>query len=235
MVALNVKLYFNNTIFHHIIVNNGLLHINADIYISNNVTFSDIMALSIINGSLNHKINLVDNVHISIINVTTAQSIFTLKDRPVLFYPFCYFQYKRTLHSNWTVSQKVTIVFKNTNKIFDTNSGNINCEFQQHTMYHGLNPLEVYLQHIQVEHKKLFDARFLCYCQDMQPHCHTNTLGSVYPGQNSILQVSLNPKIITNKAMPCSSNKKTLSLMSQFVECLLCLKQNRLSNKNAQQ
>ena len=231
MIAANVKLYFNNVVFHDMIVNNGLLYANTDIYISNNITFSNITALSIINGSLNHKINLVDNVHISIINVTTAQSIFTLKDRPVLFYPFCYFQYKRTSHSNWTVSQKVTIVSRNTNKIFDTNSGNINCEFQQHTMYHGLNPLEVYLQHIQVEHKdKLFDAGFLCYCQDMQPDCHTNTLGSVYPGQNLILQVSLNPTIITNEALPVAIKNsvahESVCRVSSLLEAEQIVKQN---------
>ena len=204
IIAVNVKLYFNNaTVFHNMIVKYGLLQTNEDIYISHNVTFSNITASSLINGSLNHKINLVDDAHVNIINISTAENIFTLNNGVILFYPLCYFQYQRTLHTNWTVSQKVVIVSKSINKIFDTSTSNINCKFSQNTMYHGLNPLNVYLQHIEIKHKdKLFDTGFLCYCQDMQPNCHTNTLGSVYPGQNLILQVSLNPKIILNEVMP---------------------------------
>ena len=173
---------------------------------------------------------MVDDVHVSIIHVSTTESIFTLKDRPVLFYPLCYFQYQKTSHSNWAVSQKVAIVSKNTNKTFDTSSGNVNCEFQQDTMYHGLNPLEVYLQHIEIEHKdKLFDAGFLCYCQDMQPNCHTNTLGSVYPGQNLKLQVSLNPKIISKEAMPVAIKNsvahESVCRVSSFLEAEQIVKQ----------
>ena len=204
IIAINVKIYFNNAVvFHNMIVKCGLLHTNEDIYISNNVTFSSITTSSLINGSLNHKINLVDDAQVYIINVSTSQNMFTLKNRPVVFYPLCYFQYQRTLPNNWTVSQKVIIVSKSINKIFDTSTVNINCEFQQDTMYHGLNPLKVYLQHTEIKNKdKLFNTGFLCYCYNMQPNCHTNTLGSVYPGQNLILHVSLNPEIIMNEVMP---------------------------------
>ena len=113
IIAVNVKLYFNNaTVFHNMIVKYGLLQTNEDIYISHNVTFSNITASSLINGSLNHKINLVDDAHVNIINISTAENIFTLNNGVILFYPLCYFQYQRTLHTNWTVSQKVVIVSK---------------------------------------------------------------------------------------------------------------------------
>ena len=143
----------------------GLLYSNDDIFISNNMTFSNIRALNLINGSINHKVNLIDDVYINITNVKVAEKLFSLKNRPVLLYPLCYFQYHSTLHSYRTISQKIVIVSKSTNKIFDTSTANINCRFQQNT---GLNPLKVYLKYIETEHKDaLFDTGFLCYCHRM--------------------------------------------------------------------
>ena len=204
--ASNVKLYFSDVvIFHEVSVKYGLLHTNEDIFISNNITFSRITALSLINGSRNHKINLVDDALVNIINMNIMENLFSLKSTPDLLYPPCYFQYQRRLHSNITGSQKIIMTTENINKSFDISTGNINCWFEQNTMYHRLNPLTVYLQHIEMEHKDvLFNTGFLCYCKGVQPNCHTNILGSLYPGQKLIFNVSLNPvyfKVIKSKIM----------------------------------
>ena len=201
IIAENVKLFFSKSIvFHSLVIKYGLMHTNDEVYISNNMVFSNITASSLINGSINHRINLLDEAYVQIMNVNIRQNMFTLKNsRASFFYPLCYFQYQRTLQGNWTESQTVSVSSKSIKKIFDTNTGNINCRFPQGTIYQGLNPLNVYLQHLKMEQKEiLFDTGFLCYCQNMQPNCHVNTLKSVYPGQKLTLQVSLNPKVITD-------------------------------------
>ena len=203
IVAENIKLYFSGAVsFHEVFIKYGLLHTNEDIFISNCMMFSRIKALNLINGSRHHKVNLVDNALVNITNVKITQKLFSLKNRPVSLYPPCYFQYQRELHNNKTVSQKIVIDSKNIRKIFDINTANINCRFQQYTAYHGLNPLIVYLELIKVEHNQtLFSTGFLCYCQGVKPNCYTNTLGPIYPGQNLTLHVALNPNVIKDKIM----------------------------------
>ena len=188
----------------------GLLHTDKVIFISNNVTFYNIRASSLINGSINHTISLVNNACITITNFNVIHKVFSLINQPVspYSYPFCYFQYYHKQHGNETVSQRIVILSKDVSKIFDNITGNINCRFQQDTIYAGLNPLEVYLQHTEMEHKdKLFNTGFLCSCQEWQPNCYINTLGSIYPGQKMAFNVSLNPEIYWLKNMP----KTTLS------------------------
>ena len=213
IIAENIKLFFSKSVvFHDMVLKCGLLHTNDEVYISNNVAFSNITASSLINGSANHRINLLDEAYVNITNVNIMQTMFTLKNRTVLFYPLCYFQYQRTSHSNWTESQIVLVSSKSVSKIFDINTGNINCRFQRGTIYQGLNPLNVYMQHLIImEHKEtVLDTGFLCYCQNMQSNCSVNTLKSVYPGQKLTIQVSLNPKLITDHEIITVVAKKTV-------------------------
>ena len=216
IIAENVKLFFSKSvIFHDMVLKYGLLQTNDEVYISNDVAFSSITASSLIDGSINHRINFLDEAYINITNVNIMQNMFTLKNRIVLFYPLCYFQYQRTLNSNWTESQIVSVSSKSiekiSDKIFDINTGNINCKFQQGTIYQGLNPLNVYMQHLMMEHKEtIFDTGFLCYCQNMQSNCSINTLKSAYPGQKLIIKVSLNPKLITDHEVLSVSAKNSV-------------------------
>ena len=207
IIAENIKLFFSGAVhFHEVFIKYGLLHTNEDIFISNNMMFSNIKALNLINGSTHHKVTLVDNALVNITRVKITQTLFSLKNRPVLLYLPCYFQYQRKQHNNQTVSQKIVIDSENIKEVFDTSTANINCRFQQYTEYHGLNPLKVYLKHVKVDYNgTLFNTGFLCYCLGMKPNCYTNTLGSIYPGQNLTLHVSLNPNIIKDKIMSVST------------------------------
>ena len=94
IVAINIKLYFYDAnIFNEAFVEYGFLYTNEEIFVSNNLTFSNIRGSSLINGSMNHKIILINDACVIIRNVTVVQNLFILQNNSVLFYPQCYFQY----------------------------------------------------------------------------------------------------------------------------------------------
>ena len=223
ITATNIKLYFYNAvIFNEVFVKYGLLHTNDEIFVSNNLTLSNIRGSCVINGSTNHKIILIKDACVNISNVTVVQKLFILKNNPVLFYPPCYFQYQKTRNGNKTMLQKIMIYSKSINKIFDSNTANINCRFQQNTNTYESNPLKLYLQHIEIEHKdRIFNTGFLCYCQGRKPNCYTNALGSIYPGQKVTLQLSLNPEIIKDNLISVATKNSVVHESVCRVDSLL--------------
>ena len=224
IIASNIELYFSEMVtFCEVFVKYGLLHTDEVIFISNNVTFYNIKASSLINGSINHIINLVNNACVTITNVNVIHKVFSLINQPASVspysYPFCYFQYYQKHYGNKIMSQRIIILSKDVDKIFDYSTGNVNCKFKQDSIYAGLNPLEVYLQHTEMEHKdKLFNTGFLCSCQGMQPNCYINTLGSIYPGQNIAFNVSLNPETFWFKNMPITTSSYECSALTLLEE-----------------
>ena len=203
--------------------------------ITNNVTFSNIESETLVSGIMNFMIILIADVHIYIIDITLRSSAFAKESNTidwlslylanrgryklivkiptiaesdaVEFNSLCFFQYYQLENKNGKPTHEVVINDSNSNNIFDYNTANINCEFNQGSLYEGLNPLTIHQQHFQFMNKTgnflLFNTGLLCYCLDkIHSVCSTNTIGPLYPGQTFNFYLMLNPSIIHEYAIP---------------------------------
>ena len=92
--------------------------------------------------------------------------------------------------------------------VFDDNVGNINCKWHPDSLYHAMNPLQVYSSHFIInltnsENERFqFNTGLLCKCEASLKNCYTNVLEPIYPGQNLKLMISLNPKVANKVTLP---------------------------------
>ena len=231
--VINVTVLMEGPIsFCTINVSNSLIYSNTEIMVTNNITFSGIKSETLISGELSPicMINLIPDVYIHIHNINISNSVFaiesdwysaclsqfhkyrhksnmpiTLTDDVVEFFPSCFFQYGNGINK----SIELVIQDKNNNNIFDYNTGNVNCKFNEGSLYDGVNPLTVHEQHFQLINEtggnihQLFNTGLLCYCLDeILLDCRTNTIGPLYPGQTFDSYLMLNPDIIGEFVLP---------------------------------
>ena len=192
-----------------------LIDTNSDITIHNYVQYSNITASELITGNTETKIKLIENAYVYITSNYLAGSLFQMQNIKSHSYPFCCVQYykKQTEGENKPHHTKIPIIFIDSNnnitKTLDENMKNVNCKWDPKSLYYGANPLKIYEHSIRLENNEIdnnnneFDTGLLCYCQnDTQPDCNTNTLGSLYPGQNLNFFLALNSKITNQSSVP---------------------------------
>ena len=100
IVIKNVTLSLQGPVtFHNIAITNSLIYTNTHLLITDNVSCSHIKAKTLITGTSNYRIHLIDNVHISISSIKTQIEVFTEEKADHQLYSPCYFQFdKMTKH-----------------------------------------------------------------------------------------------------------------------------------------
>ena len=201
----NTKLILNGTIIFHGYEADNLVQTNSLIVFHNYVEFSNMKVEKLIHGIGSYNIHLLDNVSVNITNNHIKESIFSMVYEENVFYPPCFFQYFKTAHN---LSAQEILIESNglSTLVFDNATGNINCKWDQGSLYYGINPLDVYKKKFQTayEHSP-FNTGLLCYCPDeTQPNCYTNYLNPLYPGQTLTLYLALNPNETNEDFVPAT-------------------------------
>ena len=207
MYLSNVKLIFKGPVTLHGYDSENLLQTNTLIAFYDYVEFSNIKATRLIHGTASYNVHLVGNAYINITNNIIKETMFSMIDEDIVFYPSCYFQFQyfKKIHSN--ISQIILMKsnsFKRRSLVFNDATGNINCKWNRGSLYRGLNPLNVYKEQFKTVYEHLpFNTGLLCYCPNkIHPNCHTNILMPLYPGQTLILHLSLNRKTTNKHSVP---------------------------------
>ena len=79
--SINVILMMEGPIsYQEINITNSLIYSNAEIIVTKNITFSNIVSESLVNGKLNAMISLISDVYINISNVSTRESVFIMNN-----------------------------------------------------------------------------------------------------------------------------------------------------------
>ena len=208
----NVSLVFIGPVIFSEIKALWLLKTDPDITFYNDVEFSSIETDNLIRGT--SYLNVMENALMKVRNNKISSYAFSFDSDKSHLYKLCYFQFYRTSDNNLNFTKtakhiiNIEIAFENVRQVFDANAGNINCKFNPHSLYYGLNPLQVYSTHIIIQFTNSnnknfsFDTGLLCRCQGTRKNCHTNFLEPIYPGQLLKLHISLNPQITIDGAMP---------------------------------
>ena len=215
----NVQLILIGPVVFCNIMTSQLIMTNSEITVYNYVECSNITASSLVSGTGQGKINIIEDAYVNITNNRFNGTLFQLKNSEGYSFPLCPLQYyKEHPHLNrknelgHTKGPLMLIQSNNdinVSDIFDNNIGNINCKWDPNSMYYGSNPLKVFEQNIQfiVEGNSIhiFDTGLLCLCPNRtQPNCFTNTLGQLYPGQSMEFYAALNPKLTNQSSVPIS-------------------------------
>ena len=235
--AINVTIFMKGPItFYRINVNNNLIYSNTEIAVTSNITFSNITSETLVGGEPGIIISLISNTYIDINGTSIKKFAFAIyrkkydlrlacllylsykhekitfareNDIAVHFHPLCFFQYYQLEAKNDVSNYKIVIHDNFNNNIFDFKTGNINCKFNEGSLFYGLNPLEVYQKHFhftsKAEKHPLFNTGLLCYCLNKaQSNCLTNIIGPLFPGETFEFYFKLNPSIINENILPIS-------------------------------
>ena len=157
ITLFNVKLVFKGpVIFTGITTRQRLLTTNSMIAFYGYVEFSSITTAFLIHGSEYLTLNLMKHAQIKFTNNKISGYLFyTESDRKSHLYKFCYFQfYNKINHENNSFKEaRIEIAGEDidADEVFDEFAENINCKWHQHSLYYGLNPLQVYSKHIVVK------------------------------------------------------------------------------------
>ena len=209
IVIQNVILSLQGPVtFHSVDITRSLIYTNTHILVTGTISCSHIKAKGLITGTSNYRIHLIGNVYISIRNITTQNEAFTAEKTGNQLYSPCYFQFYKT-NDNKTPEHKIVISHIVNNKVFDINTGNVNCKLVNGSVYYEANPLVIYQSHIHLINKTgqypLFDTGLLCHCLSVpNPNCTSNIIGPIFPGQILKLNIALNKRVINEAAVAIS-------------------------------
>ena len=215
----NVQLILIGPVVFCNITTSQLIMTNSDITVYNYMECSNITASSLVIGTGQSKINIIEDAYVNITNNHFNGTLFQLKSSETYSFPLCPLQYYRK-HAYLNRKNKLghskdpLMLIQSNNdinvsEIFDNNIGNVNCKWDPNSMYYRSTPLKVFEQNIQfiVEGNSIhiFDTGLLCLCPNRtQPNCFTNTLGPLYPGQSMEFYATLNPKLTNQSSVPIS-------------------------------
>ena len=182
----------------------NLVQTNTLVVFHNYVEFSNMKVETLIHGIASYNIHMLGNVSVNITNNDIKKSIFSMIDEDNVFYPLCYFQYFKT--HNFSRQEILIESNRLRNAVFDSATGNINCKWDPESLYHGMNPADIYKNEFQTAYERSpLNTGLLCYCPNgTQPNCNTNYLKPIYPGQTLMLYLALNPKETNERVVPIS-------------------------------